>query len=203
MTKFLFSLALSFATLLPSWAEGEPPPPAPAPARTEQLSLLHSSTHIPRQRFFIACEDAERAQELAAALPEAYFLIRGVGHESCIAAQLRPATHAEALGHWGELQLYALDAAAPSDRLPMVLIPAHGVTITLDPTLPEGGSLIELKSTLPEATARWHCDTLSLWQEGGRWWARLSPGTHRLQVDDPVNHLSAHATFIVEDAEAP
>ncbi len=107
--------------------------------------------------------------------------------------------YGEWLGLSGEHHLYALDAAAPSDRLPMVLIPAHGVTITLDPALPEGGSLIELKSTLPEATARWHCDTLSLWQEDGRWWARLTPGTHRLQVDDPVNHLSAHATFIVED----
>ncbi len=100
MKRILFSLVLSLAVLLPARAEGEPP--RPAPARVEPLSLRHSSIHIPRERFFIACGDEGRAQELAAALPEASFLVKGMGYEHAFPARLRPVRHAEALEHWGD-----------------------------------------------------------------------------------------------------
>ncbi len=107
--------------------------------------------------------------------------------------------YAEWLPQSGQEDAYALDAAAPSSRAPVVLVPAAGSIIMLDPALPRDRCLLELRSTLPPATARWYSDTLRLHEEHGRWWAELVPGRYRLLVADEHNGLSAQVQFTVED----
>ena len=92
--------------------------------------------------------------------------------------------------------LYVTDSAGPVERRPSILIPAHGSTLTLDPTLPGSGDLVELRSTLPAAAATWHCDTLRIIHRHGKYYARLTPGVHTLRVSAPP-HLRAQSTFRV------
>lgn len=91
--------------------------------------------------------------------------------------------------------LYVTDSSGPVERRPSILIPAHGSTLTLDPTLPGSGDLVELRSTLP-AEASWHCDTLRIIHRHGKYYARLTPGVHTLRVTSPPN-LRAQSTFRV------
>ena len=92
--------------------------------------------------------------------------------------------------------LYALDDDRSADIPPAILIPAEGSTITLEPTMPGAGALVELKSTLPPAAVRWQCPTLSIENRNGRWYARLRPGTHTIRAQAPPD-LHAEATFHV------
>lgn len=92
--------------------------------------------------------------------------------------------------------LYALDDDRSADIPPAILIPAEGSTITLEPTMPGDGALVELKSTLPPAVVRWQCPTLSIENRNGRWYARLRPGTHTIRAQAPPD-LHAEATFHV------
>ena len=92
--------------------------------------------------------------------------------------------------------LYALAGHQADARVPAILIPAEGSTFTLEPTLPGGGALVELKSTLPPASTRWQCATLRLEQRRGRWYAHLRPGTHTIYALSPSG-LQAEATFHV------
>lgn len=91
--------------------------------------------------------------------------------------------------------LYVTDSSGLVERRPSILIPAHGSTLTLDPTLPGSGDLVELRSTLP-AEASWHCDTLRIIHRHGKYYARLTPGVHTLRVTSPPN-LRAQSTFRV------
>ncbi len=110
---------------------------------------------------------------------------------------LLDARYADWLRGAGQGDAYALDGTAPSARQPSVLIPAQGSYVELDPTLPQGGRCLELVSTLPAASARWRCTTLRVYERGGKWWAELRPGTHRLIVEDAANGLRAEAEFTV------
>ena len=92
--------------------------------------------------------------------------------------------------------LYVTNAAGPTERRPSILIPAHGSTLTLDPSLPGSGDLVELRSTLPAASATWHCDTLQIIHRHGKYYARLTPGVHTLRVSAPPE-LRAQSTFRV------
>ncbi len=97
----------------------------------------------------------------------------------------------------GQSDLYALDATASTGLRPRILVPADGTRLVIDPLLPEGGRMIELRSTLPEASARWKCTTLRIYRRDKRWGAELRPGRHHIVVDDPVNGQRADAYFSV------
>lgn len=105
--------------------------------------------------------------------------------------------YAEWYKHSGMSHLYTLAATAPSDRRPAILIPAPGTTLTIDPTLPHGGRMAELRSTLPPAATTWHSDTLRTIQRNGKWYVILRPGTHTLRAVTPEH--SAQSTFHVEE----
>lgn len=92
--------------------------------------------------------------------------------------------------------LFALAAEVPSGRRPAILIPAHQSTLTLDPTLPGEGALLELRSSLPAATVSWHSDTLRIIRRNGKYYARLTPGLHSIRASAPPN-LRAQSTFRV------
>lgn len=92
--------------------------------------------------------------------------------------------------------LYALEADAPSARRAAILIPADGSTLTLEPTLPGEGNLVELRSTLPAATTTWQSDTLRIIRCNGKYYALLTPGLHTLRAAAPPN-LRARSTFRV------
>lgn len=104
----------------------------------------------------------------------------------------------EWLAESGKTHLYAVNATDDGGRYPCILIPAHGTTLVLDPTLPQGGRLAELRSTLPPAVSEWSCRTLRLSRRGGKWYAELRPGTHTLEVRDTKTGRRAQATFTVE-----
>lgn len=119
-----------------------------------------------------------------------------VGHYDSEGRAVLDSRYAEWFSQTGAGRLYALDPAAPSDRRPAILIPSPGSTLTLDPTLPRAGRIVELRSTLPAATATWSCNTLQLVRRNGRWHAILRPGIHTLQVSTP-DGLRASSTFHV------
>jgi penicillin-binding protein 1C len=93
-------------------------------------------------------------------------------------------------------RLYTLDAASDSGRRLAILIPSHGTTVHLDPTLPHNGSIIELRSTSTAAGTTWSCPTLHLYTQGGKTYAKLTPGKHTLRVTSP-HGKNAEATFTV------
>ena len=92
--------------------------------------------------------------------------------------------------------LFALEADAPSSRRAAILIPANGSTLTLEPTLPGEGNLVELRSSLPAATTTWQSDTLRIIRRNGKYYARLTPGLHTIHAAAPPN-LRAQSTFRV------
>lgn len=92
---------------------------------------------------------------------------------------------------------YALAGEQAADRPAAILIPAEGSTLTLDPTLPQSGCLVELHSTLPPATTTWHSPTLRVEKRNGKWYAHLRPGTHRIHATAPPRHR-AESTFHVQ-----
>lgn len=112
---------------------------------------------------------------------------------------LLDARFADWLAESGKKHLFAVNETEDGGRYPTILIPAHGTTLVLDPTLPQGGSLAELRSTLPPAVAEWSCPTLRLSRRNGTWYAELRPGTHTLQVRDTKTGRRAQATFTVEE----
>lgn len=93
--------------------------------------------------------------------------------------------------------LYTLADAQADTRPPAILIPANGSTLTLEPTLPQSGALVELKSTLPPATTTWHSPTLRVERRNGKWYAHLKPGTHSIRATAPP-HSDAESTFRVQ-----
>lgn len=93
--------------------------------------------------------------------------------------------------------LYTLADTQADTRPPAILIPANGSTLTLEPTLPHSGALVELKSTLPPATTTWHSPTLHVEHRNGKWYAHLSPGSHTLRATAPP-HYEAESTFRVQ-----
>lgn len=93
-------------------------------------------------------------------------------------------------------RLYTLDAASDSGRRLAILIPSHGTTVHLDPTLPHNGSIIELRSTSTAAGTTWACPSLHLYTQGGKTYAKLTPGKHTLRVTSP-HGKNAEATFTV------
>lgn len=92
--------------------------------------------------------------------------------------------------------LYTLADALAGTRPPAILIPAQGSTLTLDPTLPHSGALVELRSTLPPATTTWHSPTLRVECRNGKWYAHLKPGTHRIYATASP-HYRAESEFRV------
>lgn len=103
------------------------------------------------------------------------------------------------LAESGKQHLFTVDAEQDGGRYPVILIPAHNTTIVLDPTLPQRGELVELRSSLPEATAVWSSNTLPLTHRHDKWYARMRPGTHTLRVRDATTGRSAQATFQVTE----
>lgn len=93
--------------------------------------------------------------------------------------------------------LYALADTQADTRPPAILIPANGSTLTLEPTLPHSGALVELKSTLPPASTTWHSPTLRIERRNGKWYAHLKPGIHTLYATAPP-HYEAESTFRVQ-----
>lgn len=91
---------------------------------------------------------------------------------------------------------FALDATAATGRRPTILIPAHGTTVVLDPTLPNNGRFIELRSTLPAASTTWYSSSLQIIHRNGKFYAILTPGQHTIRASSPPN-LSAESTFSV------
>ena len=77
-------------------------------------------------------------------------------------------------------RLFALDATASTGRRPTILIPAHGTTVVLDPTLPHNGRYIELRATMPAATTQWS-----------------SPSLHIIRANSPPD-IQVESTFTVE-----
>ena len=92
--------------------------------------------------------------------------------------------------------LYALDATCNSGRNAAILIPSHGTTLGLDPSLPGEGRLVELQSTLPPATTIWHSGSLRILHRNGKWFAELKPGTHTIHASAPPDK-HAQSTFRV------
>lgn len=136
------------------------------------------------------CRVTELATEAdMAAMPQAQYDNRG---RAVLNARYAEWFASAGLGH-----LYTLAPDTDTGRPRAILIPSHGTTITLDPTLPNNGSLLELKSTLPAGTTTWRCNSLRLRQRGNTWYAELRPGTHTLHASAPPN-LHAKATFHVE-----
>lgn len=111
---------------------------------------------------------------------------------------LLDARFAEWLAESGKKHLYAVNETEDSGRYPAILIPAHGTVMVLDPTLPQNGSLVELRSTLPPAVSEWSCRTLPLSRRQDKTYAELRPGTHTLEVRDTHTGRRAQATFTVE-----
>lgn len=111
---------------------------------------------------------------------------------------LLDARYADWLAESGKKHLFAVNETEDGGRYPTILIPAHGTTLVLDPTLPQDGSLTELRSTLPPAVSEWSCRTLPLIRRNGAWYAELRPGTHTLEVRDTKTGRRAQATFTVE-----
>ena len=105
--------------------------------------------------------------------------------------------YAEWMQQQGDRRYFAVAEDSPTGRAPAILIPGNGTTVTLDPRLPENGSLLELRSTLPAATVRWHCNTLPIFRRGNAWYARLSPGRHTLHATDSNSGASATSSFRV------
>lgn len=122
-----------------------------------------------------------------------------VGRYDAQGRALLDARFADWLAESGKKHLFAVNETEDGGRYPTILIPAHGTTLVLDPTLPQGGSLAELRSTLPPAVAEWSCPTLRLSRRNGTWYAELRPGTHSLEVRDTKTGLRARATFTVEE----
>lgn len=112
---------------------------------------------------------------------------------------LLDARYADWLAESGKKHLFAVNETEDGGRYPTILIPAHGTTLVLDPTLPQGGSLAELRSTLPPAVSEWSCRTLPLIRRNGSWYAELRPGTHTLEVRDTKTGRRAQATFTVAE----
>lgn len=111
---------------------------------------------------------------------------------------LLDARFAEWLAESGKKHLYAVNETEDGGRYPTILIPAHNTTLELDPTLPQNGSLVELRSTLPPAVSVWECSTLRLSCRNGKWYAELRPGTHVLHVTDTQTQRHAESTFTVK-----
>lgn len=105
--------------------------------------------------------------------------------------------YAEWMQQQGDRRYFAVAEDSPTGRAPAILIPGNGTTVTLDPRLPGNGSLLELRSTLPAATVRWHCNTLPIFRRGNAWYARLSPGRHTLHATDSNSGASATSSFRV------
>ena len=140
-----------------------------------------------------------RRQELATA---ADLQRLPVGHFDAGGRAILDARYAEWYAGSTLKHLYALADHQSDTRVPAILIPAEGSTFTLEPTLPGGGALVELKSTLPPASTRWQCATLRLEQRRGKWFAHLCPGTHTIYVQSPTGQ-QATATFHVNANAAP
>ena len=146
----------------------------------------------------IATQDTPRrclAEELAtpaqrAALPEAQLDEQG--------RAILDSRYAEWFNKTKHGRLYALDATAHSGRRPTILIPAHGTVVTLDPTLPNGGKYIELRSTMPAASTTWECNTLRIEQRNGKTYAVLTPGQHTLHASTQ-DGMKAASTFTVRE----
>lgn len=109
------------------------------------------------------------------------------------------ARFADWLAESGQSHLYSIDGAADGGRYPVILIPAHNTTVVLDPTLPQRGAVVELISSLPPAQTEWSCATLPVERRSNKWYIRMRPGTHTLQVRDRRSGRSAQSTFHVEE----
>lgn len=107
------------------------------------------------------------------------------------------ARYAEWYAGCQQKHLYALAEMQSSDRPAAILIPAEGSTLTLDPTLPRSGCLVELRSTLPAAGSIWHSPTLHVERRHGKWYVHLRPGTHSVRVMSPTGQ-EAESTFHVQ-----
>lgn len=107
------------------------------------------------------------------------------------------ARYAEWYPRHGNPRLFALDATANTGRRPTILIPAHGTTVVLDPTLPHNGRYIELRATTPAATTEWSSPSLSITYHNGRHYAVLTPGRHTIRATAPPD-ITMESTFTVE-----
>lgn len=105
--------------------------------------------------------------------------------------------YAEWFPRRGNPRLFALDATASTGRRPTILIPAHGTTVVLDPTLPHNGRYIELRATMPATTTQWSSPSLHIIQQNGRPYAVLTPGRHTIRATAPPD-IEVESTFTVE-----
>lgn len=167
--------------------------PLSFPARPEGLSEVaidtrtgtHATDRTPRP-----CRATELATpEQLAALPEPHLDPRG--------RAILDARYADWYPGCSVKHLFALDAAASTHRRPAILIPAHGTTAILDPTLPHNGRYLELRATMPAATTRWSSPSLDIVQRNGRTYAILTPGRHTIRASAPPD-VDIESTFTVE-----
>lgn len=168
------------------------------PSRPESLHTIAidrrtGSSASPAAPPVVRCAELATANDIAR-LPAGRFDAAG--------RAVLDARYAEWYASCREKHLYTLAEAQGDDRPPAILIPAEGSTLTLDPTLPQGGSLVELRSTLPAATTTWHSPTLRTERRHGKWYAYLRPGIHRIYAHD-ANGRCAESTFDVQVNASP
>ncbi len=104
--------------------------------------------------------------------------------------------YAEWFPRHGNPRHFVLDATATTGRRPAILIPAHGTTVVLDPTLPNAGRYLELRATMPATTTEWSSPSLRIIYRNGRHYALLTPGRHTIRATTP--QATVESTFSVE-----
>ena len=107
------------------------------------------------------------------------------------------ARYADWFAHHGNRRHFVVDTTADSGRRPTILIPAHGTTALLDPTLPHNGRYLELRATMPPATTTWQSPSLPIIERNGRTYAILTPGQHTIRASSPPD-IVVESTFNVE-----
>ncbi len=146
-----------------------------------------ATTHTPRE-----CRSTELATDIdLAAMPRATYDSQG---RAVLGSRYEAWFATAGLGH-----LYTLDADASAGRRATILIPSHGTTLGIEPSLPKEGSLVELQSTLPAATTTWRSNSLRIFTRNGKWFAELTPGTHTIHASAPPDKHAQSTFRVVKD----
>lgn len=173
------------------YAGGKPATFPERPATLQETEIDTRTGLLPTPQTPPGCRRRELGT--AAMLPTA------IGTYDAQGRAVLDARYADWLAESGQTHLYSINDGEDGGRYPVILIPAHSTTVVLDPTLPQRGELVELRSSLPPAYAEWSCRTLPLEHRQNKWYARMRPGTHTLQVRDRNTGRTANATFTVEE----
>lgn len=172
------------------YQQGTPPTFPTQPGHLRRVEIDRRTGALATQ----GTPDACRASELAtpedlARLPQGRYDDQG---RALLDARYTDWLKSSGMGH-----LYALDPTDRGGRRPAILIPAPGTTLTLDPTLPLNGTLVELRSTLPPQDTEWECSSLPIIQRGDTLYLRLRPGRHTVTATSS-DGTQASSTFTVQ-----